>query len=142
MLAHSLRLLLALTIAFSLIARAAEEPEHSPLHDKMEALNRDLRQLKRGLAGTATKEEQLKLADKMLAGAKEVAAMKPLAKDGGAADAGRIADYQKRMEPLVKEFERLREAIAAGKADAAKEIVNSLYKMKEEGHEAMGVEED
>ncbi len=68
--------------------------------------------------------------------------MKLQAKEGGPADAGRVAEYNKRMAPLVKEFERLREAIASGRGEEAKEIVKSLYKMKEDGHEAMGVVEE
>ncbi len=145
----TLRLLLALTLGFSLTAHAHGEAEHSPMHDKMEALNRDLRTLKRSLtpsaataAASATPKEQLALADKLLAQVKELAAMKPSAKGGGPADVERLATYEKRMQPLVEKFAELRAAIAAEETNKAQEIVKALNKMKEEGHEAMGVEED
>lgn len=138
----ALRLLLALVVAFSLTARAAEKHEHSPMHDKMEALNRDLRALKRGLADPAIKADLPALSDKLLERAKELAAMKPEAKGGGPADAERLAIYEKRMQPLVEKFTELQAAIAAKESEKADEIVKALDKMKDEGHEAMGVEED
>ena len=105
----------------------------------MKGMNRALRNLGRALDGTGTADDALKAVAEAQASCALCRTFKPEHAKG---DAGKIADYRKRLIGVSHALLDMEEQIMAGKTADAKAGLEKLKKMSEEGHEALGVKEE
>lgn len=105
----------------------------------MKGMNRALRNLGRALEGTGTAEDALKAVAEAQASCAQCRMFQPEHAKG---DAGKIADYRKRLIAVSHALLDMEEQIMAGKTADAKAGMEKLKKMSEEGHEALGVKDE
>jgi Cytochrome b562 len=135
-------LTLLATAALSLNVAFAEED--TALTKEMKIVNKNLRTLKRQVADSAKKSENLEL----LAGIKKsLAASEKLepakTKDIPAGEkAAYIEKYKKQMADLGKSFDEVEAAVKADKPDDAKKAFEKLSEQKEKGHKDFGADDD
>ncbi|MES2570678.1 MAG: cytochrome b562 [Verrucomicrobiota bacterium] len=128
-------LTLAATLALGFnVALAAEDD--SPLGTEMKAMNKALRTLKKQLADTTKKEDNLALVGKMKKATEDSKKHDPAkTKDIPAADkVAYLAKYKEQMDGLSKSFDDLETAVKEDKVDDAKKILEKLSEQKEKGH--------
>ena len=131
---------LVLTLVLPLATFAAEAKD-SPLHTEMEAINRSLRLINRQYADPTQKAATLDLVATMQAHAEKAKTLTPPKADKlPAADQGKYLDsFHKDLDALIKEIGLLKQAITAGKTDAAKAEIDKIAQLKESSHKELGV---
>lgn len=105
----------------------------------MKGMNRALRNLGRALDGTGTADDALKALAEAQASCAQCRMFQPEHAKG---DAGKIAEYRKRLIAVSRAMLDMEEQIMAGKTADAKTGLEKLKKMSEEGHEALGVKDE
>jgi len=137
-----LTILAALSLDFSIAARAAEED--TPLNKQMTAMNKSLRTLKRQISDAAKKDDNLALIGKMKANVAEAIKLEPKkTKDVPAAEkAAYVEKFKQELTELGKTYDQLEAAIKDGKTAEAKAIFDKISEQKEKGHKDFGVDEE
>jgi Cytochrome b562 len=135
-------LTLLATAAIGTSAAFAAE-EDTPLAKEMKATNKALRTLKRQIADSAKKDENLKLAAECQEHTAAAAKYEPAQiKEVPEADkAAYLEKYKLQMAELAKSFEALAAAIKADKQDDAKAVLEKLSEQKEKGHKDFAPDE-
>lgn len=105
----------------------------------MKMMNRALRNLSRSIDKAEAKEENLKSIAEAQAACATARTFKPEAAEG---DAGKIADFRKRLIGLSHTLLDIEEMILDGKNSEAKAAFDKIKEMQEEGHKALGVKQD
>ena len=133
--------LVALTIGFHATVRAEED---TPLAKNMSATNKALRTLKRQLADTSKKDENVGLVGKIKANLVEAAKLEPKkTKDIPEAEkTAYLEKYKTQIADLSKTFDDMEVALKAGKTDDAKALFDKLAEQKEKGHKDFGADDE
>ncbi len=136
-------ILLTLTASLALGFSAIAADDDTPLAKEMSALNKQLRTLKKQVADSSKKDDNVKLVEGIkehLAKAKD---LEPAMTKDQPADkkADFVARYKQQMEATAKNFDALEEAIKADKQDEIKTILDKLAKDKEQGHKDFKAED-
>lgn len=125
--------------AFALTAVAADE---TPLSKEMSAMNKSLRTVKRQLADTSKKEDNLALVDKVMKSIEATHTLEPKKTSEQSDKPAYTKKFQEEMLELGKTVGELKEAIKADKTDDAKAALDKIYKLKDKGHKDFGVDDD
>jgi len=135
-------LTLLATAALSLNAISAEED--TALAKEMKTVNKSLRTLKRQVADTSKKDENLQLLATIKKSLEASAKLEPAkTKDQPAGDkAGYLEKFKKEMADLAKTFDEVEVAVKADKPDDAKKAFEKLSEQKEKGHKDFGADDD
>ncbi len=134
--------LVVLTLTLLLPLRTfAQAGKDSPLHNEMEAINRSLRLINRQYADPAQKASTLELVATMQKHAETARTLTPPKSDKlAAADQTKYLDtFHKNLDALIKEIGLLKQAIAAGKTDAARAEIDKISQLKDSSHKELGV---
>ena len=125
----------------SLSSFAADSKE-SPLHDEMEAMNRNLRMLNRQYATVGQKRSSLELVAAMQRHAETAKTLTPpkAEKMSGDEQAQYLDAFHKHLDELLHEIGNLKEAIADDKTDVAKAEIEKIQQMRDASHRELGVE--
>lgn len=115
----------------------------SPVDDAMQALNTAVRKANRHYADPAKKDATLELVAEMQKQAETCKTLAPLraGKLTGDDKTKFMAQYQKHLDTLLGDIATLKAAIAAGKTDDAKAVLDKIGSLKESSHKDLGVEE-
>ena len=136
-----LTILTTLTIGFHTAIGAEEE---TPLSKNMSAMNKSLRTLKRQIADTSKKDENVAILDKIKTSLTEAAKLQPK-KTKEVPEAEKTAyleNYKKQIADLQKTFDEIDAAVKAGKVDDAKALFDKLSEQKEKGHKDFGADDE
>ena len=137
------KLLLSTLLVLSLGGAAfAADKDETPLSKEMSAMNKSLRTVKRQLADTSKKSENVELIEKVKKNIDAAKALKPKNTDKQSDKAAYTSKYKDEMGTLEKTVDELEAAIKADKADEAKKALDKIYQIKEKGHKDFGVDED
>jgi soluble cytochrome b562 len=119
----------------------AQGGKDSPLHNEMEAINRSLRLINRQYADPAQKASTLELVAAMEKHAETARTLTPPKSDKMAAadQAKYLGAFHKDLDALIKEIGLLKQAVTAGKADAAKAEIDKISQLKDSSHKELGV---
>ena len=136
-------LTLALTLAFGCTAVFAAEEEPTPLEKEMKIMNKSLRALKKQVADTTKKEDNMALIATIKKSLEASMKLEPAkTKDVPAAEKAAYLDkYKAQMTDLGKTYDELETAIKADKADEVKKALDKLSEQKEKGHKDFAPEE-
>ena len=136
-----LTILTTLTLGFSAAVAAEDE---TPLAKNMSAMNKMLRTLKRQIADTAKKDENVAMLEKIKTSLVEAAKLQPKkTKDVPEAEkTAYLENYKKQMTDLSKTFDDIATAVKAGKPDEAKALFDKLSEQKEKGHKDFGADDE
>lgn len=137
-----LKLLLSSVIALSLAGVGYAASDETPLSKEMTAMNKSLRTVKRQLADSSKKAENLELVGKVKKNLDEAAKLEPKKTKEQSDKAGYAKKYKEEMAALAKSVDDLEAAIKGDKADDAKKALDKIYQQKEKGHKDFGVDED
>lgn len=137
-----MRYFLLAILALPLIAFG--QPDHSPLHDEMEAMNRSFRTLNRQSADPAQKAANLELVASMQKNLETSRTMLPekVGELSGAEKDKYLENYASYLDKLATELEALRVALDTDKPETVKTSLDTIRKLKNESHKALGVEEE
>ncbi len=130
-----------LTVALSASFGADED---TPLAKNMSAMNKSLRTLKRQLADTSKKDENIGMVEKIKTSLDEAAKLQPKkTKDIPEAEkTAYIEKYKAQIADLKKTFDGIGAALKAGKPDDAKALFDKLSEQKEKGHKDFGADDE
>ena len=133
--------LVAFAIGFHATVRAEED---TPLAKNMSATNKALRTLKRQIADSSKKDENVALIGKIKTNIAEAAKLEPKkTKDIPAAEkAAYLEKFKKQLGDLGKTFEEIEAAVKADKANDAKALFDKIAEQKEKGHKDFGVDDE
>ena len=136
-------LTLAATLALGFNTAFAAEDD-TPLAKNMSAMNKSLRTLKRQLADTTKKDENIAMVGKIKTSLDEAAKLEPKkTKDVPEAEkAAYIEKYKAQMAELKKTFDGIEAALKAGKPEDAKALFDKLSEQKEKGHKDFGADDE
>jgi hypothetical protein len=132
-----LTLLAAIAMSFTTAIAADDD---TPLGKQMAVINKNLRQLKRGLADPTKKEANLELLKNINEAVVEACKFEPKSIAGKPNKAELMTKYKEQMDALGKTFFALETAIKNDKADEAKAIFEKLSEQKEQGHKDFEVD--
>lgn len=130
-------------------ARRGGRPEGAPLSVRaaMKALNRGYRQLRDQVGSSSRRDENLRIIGEMQRAA-IIAKQQPIPDDllsrttDEEARARLARTYRSDLIATLRILLDLEEAVIAGNADAAKEKLSSLIRLRDRSHDALGVNED
>ena len=136
-----LTLLATLAIGFHSAIAADDD---TPLAKNMSAMNKSLRTLKRQIADTAKKDENVAMLEKIKTSLDEAAKLQPKkTKDVPEAEkAAYVEKYKTQIGELKKTFDTIETAVKAGKLDDAKALFDKLAEQKEKGHKDFGADDE
>ena len=136
-----LTILTTLTLGFSAAIAADDE---TPLAKNMSAMNKSLRTLKRQLADTSKKDDNVALLEKIKANLADAIKLEPKkTKEVPEAEkTAYIEKFKKQITDLKKTFEDIETAVKAGKSDEAKALFDKLAEQKEKGHKDFGADDE
>ncbi len=129
-------LLTATLLAGSIPVYAEDEGPKTPLAEQMSGIAKDFRSLRKMVNDPARKEAMLSLVRDMENRAANAKKFKP-ASTRNIAPTGRdqfLADYRKHLDGLIADFQKLEEAVGAGKTADASALLDKLQGDKREGH--------
>jgi thymidylate synthase len=135
--------LLTLTATLALGFHGFAADDDTPLSKEMSGLNKQLRTLKKQIADTSKKDDNVKLVEGMKEHLTKAKDLEPATAKDVAADkkADYIAKYKQQIDATAKDFDSLEEAIKGDKADDAKKVLEKLQKDKEQGHKDFKAED-
>jgi DNA mismatch repair ATPase MutS len=140
-----LKALLAIfvTAALGLTAAFAAEDD-TPLTKEMKTVNKSLRTLKRQVADSSKKDDNLQLLATIKKSLDAASKLEPSkTKDQPAGEkAAYLEKFHKELTELGKTFDQVEVAVKADKPVDAKKIFEKLSEQKEKGHKDFGVDED
>ena len=126
---------LLLGAALGTHATRADEKE-TPLGDKMKIISKSVKQLKNQITDPTQQQSSIALVQTAESAAKDARGLVP-AKAASVPDADRpkfISDFQAQIDVLIKQFDTINAALAAGKYDDAQKAFNDLANIKRDGH--------
>ena len=137
---HLLTLLAVCAIA---VPAFAKDEEETPLGKEMEKLSKALKAVNRNLTDAAQKDANLaKIADAKAACAAAVKFDPAKTKEVPAADKAKfVTEFKASMEEVGKNLDALKAAIAGGKMDDAKALMEKLNGQKKDGHKKFKTED-
>ncbi|MBL8760596.1 MAG: hypothetical protein JNL50_04770 [Phycisphaerae bacterium] len=105
----------------------------------MKGMNRAIRNLNRALDGTGTAEDALKTIAEAQAACAQCRMFKP---EHANDDAGKVADYRKRLIGVSRALLDIEEQLLAGKNAEAKAALEKIKSMQEDAHKAFDVKDE
>lgn len=131
-----LKHLFTLLAAFAIAVPAFAADDDTPLAKEMEKISKALKFINRSIGDASKKDECLtKVAEAKTANAAGLKYEPAKTKDVPAAEKAKfLAGYKSSMEEVGKNLDALKTAIAAGKTDDAKALLEKLNGEKKEGH--------
>jgi soluble cytochrome b562 len=131
-----LKSILTLLAACAFAVPAFAEEKETPLGKEMEKINKAYKAIGKQADDAAKKDDTLaKIADMKKAAEATLTLEPEMTADIPAADKAKfLADYKAATEAFIKEIDVLKAAVEAGKADEAKKSIDTLKKMKGDGH--------
>lgn len=108
--------------------------DHTPLEKQMATINKNLRLVKRTIADSSKKQENLDRIKAINEAIAESLKLEPKKTSAQSDKTAYLAKYKEQMEALGKSFQELEEAIKADKQDEAKKIFEKLSEQKDKGH--------
>lgn len=138
-----LKTLITALMALAVGANFAVADDDTPLSKEMSTLNKTLRTLKRQVADTSKKAENLELVAKMKTSVANSLKYEPAkTKEQPAADkTAYLEKYKKQMQDVDKALDDLKAAIEKGDAEGAQKIFEKLSEQKESGHKDFAPDE-
>ena len=135
-----LTLLAAIAITVPVITAAEED---TPMTKEMEKLSKAIKAVNRNLTDAAQKDANLaKIAEAKAAIAAAVKFEPAKTKEVPAADKAKfVAEFKASMEEVGKNLDALNAAIAGGKMDDAKALMEKLNGQKKDGHKKFKTED-
>ncbi len=139
-----IKALLTLAATLALGFNAAFADDDTPLAKNMSAMNKSLRTLKRQLADTSKKDENVAMVGKIKTSLDEAAKLEPKkTKDVPEAEkTAYIEKYKAQIADLKKTFDGIEAALKAGKPEDAKALFDKLAEQKEKGHKDFGADDE
>ncbi|MEO6785286.1 MAG: cytochrome b562 [Chthoniobacteraceae bacterium] len=131
-----LKHLFTLLAAFAIAVPAFAADDDTPLAKEMEKISKALKFINRSIGDASKNDECLtKVAEAKAANAAGLKYEPAKTKDVPAAEKAKfLAGYKSSMEEVGKNLDALKTAIAAGKTDDAKALLEKLNGEKKEGH--------
>lgn len=129
-------ILASLLLALSVLTPAFANEDHTPLDDRMSAMNKAFRQLKKQAPDASQNAASLELVAKLKKAAAASAELDP-AKTAELPEADRAAfaaKYKEEMKKFLATVDRLEAAFKAGDNAEAAKLVAELGKMQRAGH--------
>lgn len=125
-------------------ASLAFAEEHSPLHDEMEAMNRNFRRVNRQAADPAQKDSTLQLVAAMRGNVEKAKTLIPpqAEKLDGEKKTDFLKKYQDYLDKLGKEIDDLESALKEDNADKVKSQLDTIRELKKTSHKDLGVEDE
>jgi predicted nucleotide-binding protein len=138
-----LKSLITALMALAVGANFAVADEDTPLSKEMASMNKTQRTLKRQVADSSKKAENLELVAKMKANLAASIKLEPAkTKDQPAADkAAYLEKYKKQMADVDKALDDLKATIEKGDAEGSQKIFEKLTDLKEKGHKDFAPDE-
>ncbi len=136
-----LALLATLALGFH-TALAVEED--TLLTKEMKSMNKSLRTLKRQVADSSKKDENLKLLESIKKNVEAASKLEPAkTKDVPAAEkSAYLSKFKLQMADLGKTYDELEAAVKADNQNDAKKALEKLSQEKEKGHKDFGADDD
>ena len=134
-------ILTTLTVALSASFGADED---TPLAKNMSSMNKSYRTLKRQIADTSKKDENVAMVGKIKTSLDEAAKLEPKkTKDNPEAEkTAYLEKYKAQIADLKKTFDGIEAALKAGKPEDAKALFDKLAEQKEKGHKDFGADDE
>jgi soluble cytochrome b562 len=137
------KLLLSTLLVLSLGGAAiAADKDETPLSKEMTQMNKSLRTVKRQLADSSKKNDNIELIEKVKKNLDAAKTLKPKTTEKQSDKAAYVNKYKDEMGTLEKTVDELEAALKADKPDEAKKALDKIYQIKEKGHKDFGVDED
>jgi soluble cytochrome b562 len=136
-------LTLCAALAVGALGTRAEDKPDTPLSKQMSEMNKTLRTLKRQVADTSKKAENIAAVDKMKANVDAALKLEPAkTKDQPPAEKPAYLDkYKQQLNELKKTFDELKAALNKGDAEATTVALEKLADSKEKGHKDFAPDE-
>ncbi|MBK1879258.1 cytochrome b562 [Pelagicoccus mobilis] len=123
----------------------ADEDDHTPLEEEMDAMNKSWRHVRRALRDPAKFADAAKKVETMIVHAEKSIEMEPILlaeQEGAEAKKKFMEGYQKGMRYTVKMLKELQAAFEAGDAEKATELVSKLNDARKKGHQKYKPEDE
>ena len=137
-------LLIAPFLAASVPCHAEDEGPKTPLAQQMGGIAKDFRSLRKIVSNPAQKDAALQLVKDMEDHAAKAKGFEPAkAKNIPAADKAQfVADFQKQIDGLIADFQKLETAVNDGKSADAAALLDKIQGDKRAGHKKFTAEEE
>lgn len=131
-------------LAVSIPGYAQDDKPKSPLAQQMSGIAKDFRSLRKMVNDPAQKDAAVGLVKDMEARATKAKGFEPeKTTDIPPADRPQfLADFQKQMDGLIGDFQKLEQAVSDGKTADASSLLVKLQADKREGHKKFNAEDD
>lgn len=134
--------LITMALAFSTTARGEDDGPKTPLAEQMGGMAKDIRSLRKMVSNPAQKDASLLLVKDMESRATKAKGFEPAkTKNIPAAQKDQfIADFQKQIDGLIGDFQKLETAVSSGNTADATALLDKLQADKRAGHKKFNVE--
>jgi soluble cytochrome b562 len=144
MIKQTITAVIAITAILLCAPRVSLAEDKTPLEEKMTAMNKNFKALKKQVDDPAKKDSSIEMIAALKKGAIESKDLDPAkAKDVPAGERAKfIADYKAGMDQMIAAIDKLDKAVRAGDAAGAKAVLEDLTKQKADGHKKFQKDED
>ena len=136
-------LLLSMLLALPLSVHAQDDGPKTPLAKEMQGISKDFRSLRKVINDPAQKDAAVQIVKDMESHATKARDLQPSkAKTVPAADKDQfVSDYQKSMDGLIGDLQKLEQAVSAGNTADATSLLDKLQSDKRDGHHKFNAED-
>jgi soluble cytochrome b562 len=129
-------LLAAASLALPVLCHAQDDEPKTPLAEQMSGISKDFRALHKALSDPSQQNTAVALVKDMEAHAAKARELQPAkTKTIPAADQAQfIADFQKQIDGLIADMQKLEQAVSSGDTAGANALMDKIQGDKREGH--------